>query len=345
MRRFLKTHDYKFLESLRERTKKALSGHIDFSKPVALVDIPTHTNSGDLMILRGEQTYLEELNADIGYVSDIQRFDAEILRSKMPSGTILIHGGGNLGDIWPLHHNFKERLATELPDYPIVQLPQTTYFEEITNAERANTAFTKHGNFTLMLRDTPSMERAETYFPQLDPVFVPDAAFGWKLDPSQDGEYSGKCVVLAREDKEANSDLSSIQPEELGFPETIVTDWKLSKLDQVLYIAARVPGKLTNGLLAHQRRKILHPTLAPAHDLAASAILRSAQQLFDGAELVITDRLHSHILATLMGIPNIVLDNSYGKVRALFDDYTGMFSTGTFAENMNEVMDLVKARN
>ena len=37
---------------------------------------------------------------------------------------------------------------------------------------------------------------------------------------------------------------------------------------------------------------------------------------------VITDRLHGHILSLLLGIPHVVLDNSYGKVRAFYETWT-----------------------
>ena len=35
--------------------------------------------------------------------------------------------------------------------------------------------------------------------------------------------------------------------------------------------------------------------------------------------ICLTDRLHVHVLCTLMGIPHIVLDNSYGKIRSFAD--------------------------
>ena len=61
--------------------------------------------------------------------------------------------------------------------------------------------------------------------------------------------------------------------------------------------------------------------------------LASAVDIFAGAELVITDRLHAHVLANLMGIPSIVLDNNYGKVSSIFNDYSGEFSTARFVDS------------
>ena len=36
---------------------------------------------------------------------------------------------------------------------------------------------------------------------------------------------------------------------------------------------------------------------------------------------VVTDRLHGHILSSLMGIPHVALDNSYGKLSAFMDTW------------------------
>jgi pyruvyl transferase EpsO len=37
---------------------------------------------------------------------------------------------------------------------------------------------------------------------------------------------------------------------------------------------------------------------------------------------VVTDRLHAHLLALLLGIPHVVLDNSYGKLHHFIAAWT-----------------------
>jgi pyruvyl transferase EpsO len=39
--------------------------------------------------------------------------------------------------------------------------------------------------------------------------------------------------------------------------------------------------------------------------------------------VVVTDRLHAHLLSLLLGIPHAVLDNSYGKLSRFLDAWTG----------------------
>jgi len=45
----------------------------------------------------------------------------------------------------------------------------------------------------------------------------------------------------------------------------------------------------------------------------ANSLIRDAVAIFGGHGSVISDRLHAHILACLMEIPNTIYDNSYGK--------------------------------
>jgi pyruvyl transferase EpsO len=59
---------------------------------------------------------------------------------------------------------------------------------------------------------------------------------------------------------------------------------------------------------------------------------------------VITDRLHGHILCTLLGIPHCVIDNSYGKIGG-FADAWGTFGEHRYrAESLDEAIAILKER-
>jgi len=59
--------------------------------------------------------------------------------------------------------------------------------------------------------------------------------------------------------------------------------------------------------------------------------MRGCRVLSQG-RLVITDRLHGHILSLLMGIPHVLLDNSYGKVRRFYEAWTKEFESVRWAD-------------
>ncbi|MEG8022012.1 polysaccharide pyruvyl transferase family protein [Sphingomonas aerolata] len=61
----------------------------------------------------------------------------------------------------------------------------------------------------------------------------------------------------------------------------------------------------------------------PAHyeRLARARVARGLTLLSRGRQIV-TDRLHAHILALLLGIPHVALDNEYGKLSAYIAAWT-----------------------
>ena len=78
--------------------------------------------------------------------------------------------------------------------------------------------------------------------------------------------------------------------------------------------------------------------LLSAYDtLAAQRVERGCRILARG-RVVVADRLHGHILSLLMGLPNVVLDNSYGKTRAVYETWTARCELATWADSPDEAL-------
>jgi pyruvyl transferase EpsO len=73
--------------------------------------------------------------------------------------------------------------------------------------------------------------------------------------------------------------------------------------------------------------------------LAWERVLRGCALLSRG-KVVVTDRLHAHILSTLLGIPNIILDNNYGKLSSFRDAWTRDHPLSHSASSVEEASDL-----
>ncbi len=58
--------------------------------------------------------------------------------------------------------------------------------------------------------------------------------------------------------------------------------------------------------------------------------------LFSRYQYITTSRLHGHILACLMGIPNCLLNNSYGKNYNYYNSWTYKVDYATFEECKND---------
>lgn len=340
MTRGLRSVDSTLLATLREQTLSVWEEVIGRDTAVALLDVPNQRNAGDSLIWAGEREYLARLGCRVAYTSDLSSFDADRLRRAMPEGVILMHGGGNFGDIWFGHQAHRERIARQMRDYRIVCLPQTVYFGSRDRAQIANDALSSHPDLTLLVRDRPSAIRACEQLPDIAVRFCPDAALGAPISPSRRRSRARRILVLARKDREGSSSLDQRSAEWLPGRRVVIADWAPSGPRAVLWAASR------KVLLVELRLRRFTRTGIPARVADASAAgalalinrlnVSMARALFRRADYLIADRLHAHILASLLGMSHVVLDNSYGKVRAIFDDYTGSFTTAQFADDLDD---------
>lgn len=152
------------LKRLRTRFEDILNEVVSRG-PVALLDFPNHPNVGDSAIWLGECAWLaSRQDCPVVFVADDETFDIHALRRAMPVGTILLHGGGNFGDVWPACQALRERYLRELPEYRIVQLPQSIWFGDAQAAAKAAESARSHPDFTLLVRSAESYDVATREF-------------------------------------------------------------------------------------------------------------------------------------------------------------------------------------
>src|SRR5690606_36472785 len=157
--------------------------------PLAIVDFPAMRNCGDSAIWLGELAYLRQrFNKRPDYVSRIADFSAEALERRVPEGPIFIHGGGNFGDIWVAHQDFREMLLARFPNRQIVQLPQSIHFNAIERAEQTARAIARHRHFVLLVRDEESRYFAEKHF-DCEVKLCPDMAFAIGMLPPRPSQF------------------------------------------------------------------------------------------------------------------------------------------------------------
>lgn len=271
----------------------------------ALVDFPNHSNVGDSAIWLGERRLLRVVTGkDPAYVASMDSFDEAALAERLPEGPILIHGGGNLGDVWRPHQDLRERLLAAFPGRLIVQLPQSIHFASEEGTDAFARACADHGDFKLMVRDQPSADFARDRL-GLGCDLLPDSAVGMGLQDRPRLAEAG-LLMLMRTDQER--DLT--RADDAGLPEDAIrTDW----LEEPAALAHSLRWKARAQALARGRVSAEARRLVTFDALAEHRVRRGLAQLSRGRG-VVTDRLHGHILSLLLDLPHAVLDNSYGKV-------------------------------
>jgi pyruvyl transferase EpsO len=114
-----------------ELLRSELQALVPQGSDVALFDFPKYSNVGDSAIWLGEELFLRDvLKCSLKLVEEV-RPGTGMLR-KLPRNTIvMLSGGGNLGDLWPRHQVFREKIISFYQEHRVIQLPQSIKFRVI----------------------------------------------------------------------------------------------------------------------------------------------------------------------------------------------------------------------
>lgn len=287
----------------------ACIGEFITDAPLAILDFPDIRNVGDSAIWLGEMAYLKARFAKRpAYACTIRSLSEEALEAAVPEGPIFIHGGGNFGDIWPFHQDFRERVLQRWPDRTIIQFPQSIHYSDPKRIDDCARIIARHRHFVLLVRDKESLDFATRHF-DCDVRLCPDMALCIGMtDPIGTPQMPVLCML--RKDKEAAS------PGQSGHSGLPTEDWITESKSQVRI--AKALGML--GALPSFNRDDINLSKL---DAAATQRFRRGVTQLSRAQAVVTDRLHVHIVSLLLGKPHAVLDNSYGKIRRFMDAFTG----------------------
>jgi pyruvyl transferase EpsO len=324
------------LAALRRGIDEALFGLIRDARRPALLEFPAHSNVGDSAIWLGEVAYLaERLNRRPARTSDLYSYSKDRVAAVRGLDLILLHGGGNLGDLWKGSLDAKMQVLGDFPGVPIVQLPQTIHFRDPARLDDFRRAVDRHGNFTLLVRDRASFDIAGGAF-DCEVRLCPDSALWLTLE--RPARPTHDVVCLLRTDIEARA-LPAARDTRTDAG-AVVVDW-LDEPDQFVLRAERA---LTDAVARYPRRlAFLESTATAFRNRAAQNRVRRGCAVLSAGRAVVTDRLHGHILCLLMDIPHVVLDNSYGKVSHFYDSWTRDFPNVRCAGTLDEALDLARA--
>jgi pyruvyl transferase EpsO len=283
----------------------------------ALLDFPDHGNVGDSAIWSGEIVALEKLAIDIVYVDNFLSLSPAVLRERLPKdGVILIHGGGNFGTIWPECQAHRETVLAEFRDYPIVQLPQSIHYADDESLEKTRQLIAAHPNFTMLVRDEPSRRLSEDKLGART-LLCCDSAFFLHDKLHRDAPVVD-ILALARTDKERVTDGLQALLTATGRSFEIA-DWLEDPMTFGRRMGARIWPRAFGRLT---RVPGFFRVLRAAWDAASWARIQRGCALLSRGRVVVTDRLHAHILCTILKIPHVVLDNHYGKVQNFIASWT-----------------------
>ena len=281
-----------------------------------LLDMANIENKGDPAITLGELNLLAKLNISLlnycYYTCSKNNFsairhmiDKQHLTEK--DVVVLSSGGGNFGGY--RYNDYQRAIMLQIfPEFDFILLAQSTWFDfdNGTHLKFVQKAYASHKHFTAFLRDTHSLEFTCEHFPTLRSILAPDMAFNIGPVPRFFPPMLD-VIWINRQDAESPGEMRPTFPEGVDY---VIMDWFSGWPSPCGQNTIDTTYMMTyNGFLFLQRGKVL-----------------------------ITDRLHGHILAVLLDIPTVIIDNRIHKILNFRDTWTKKLRKVVMASNAEDAV-------
>lgn len=323
--------------------ERAVASVVEPGRPVALVNYPNHGNPGDPAIWLGTLVVLRRLGCDVAYTCNPTSYHPEALQRALPEGPVLLNGGGNFGDLYRPQQALRERLLAELHGRALVQLPQSMHFRDSANLDRVRRLVSDHGQVTLMVREDQSASVAASF--DVPVVSCPDLALA--LGPLvRPREADTDVLWLHRQTSSPEYVDHGGLPHAPGLRSaewlaTLADDERLWPLTDRAVLDTNAKQRALTAQSDEWRRDRWQQLAATFTPLATAWVRRGLDILSSG-QVVVTERLHGHLLCLLLGIPHVVLDNAYGKCGSTLKTWTGEHPLVRSAGSTEEALALAR---
>ena len=283
---------------------------------VFIFGTPEHFNLGDHAICIMQKRFIQEVFKTYEVV-EVTSYEFENVFEKLKSeittkDIITIIGGGNMGNQYKKEENTRQTLIKTFKDNFIVSFPQSIFFcENDGNKEKDIENFKKvyssHDKLFIFARDKKSEEMLKELLPDGKIYLCPDVVFAMEKEK----EFERDGVLLA-----TRSDLEGV----------------LSSSEQN-YILRKVKQRnlkinyydTTNEWYKPEEREVF---------------VKDFVEKFSTAELIVTDRLHGMIFATITKTPCVVFGNYNHKIKYAFE-WIKDLGYIQYIENISEFEDAV----
>ncbi|XP_048259418.1 uncharacterized protein LOC124127619 [Haliotis rufescens] len=294
-----------------------------------LFDINAFENKGDPAITVGEVYLLRRLGIHLVFYcntcvceeSGVLDKALSLSRNYSRENTVvLLHGGGNL--IGYLQNDVlrDQILSRFYQHFNILMFPQSIWLKgghlPAHRMVYVKEIYQKYPNITFLLRDRKSFAIGRELFPRQTLFLVPDIVFQIGSIPRFMSPIYDILWLRRADDETPNYTIPSL----MG-PYTVhVADW-------TSFISPKGETSMENAFL---------------HTSTGAMFLQRGR-------VVITDRLHGHILSTLCGIPHVMLDNPARKLTSFHETWTKGLTTALMAKSSEQALklavDILEKRN
>ena len=291
---------------LQLRNNIAQSLKMVIGRKCILLDVPYYHNIGDVLIWKGEMSFLSEHHIQCLYNASYETCTFPEIAKDV---TVLFNGGGNLGDIYPEHMDFLQKVLSRYLDNRIVICPQTVYYEDKFRMDNDFKSLLQHKDLYFCARDKFTFDMLAEYFGDRT-LLLPDMAFCIPEVDLQKYTLEETKTKLTIERKDCESLSGRVKSNEEGY----VSDWPT--FEHSFHRTTFLNKVLKRVSDAHIPYISKHSNIFWNYYFVhyfAEAIFKEGVRFISPYREVETTRLHGCILSILLGKKITVIDNSYGK--------------------------------
>ena len=284
---------------------------------IFLVGTPLHGNLGDHAIAKETIRMIEESISSkvIEIPSPTIGKNTEKFKKIIKDAHIVITGGGFMGSLWENEEKMVQAVVENFPNNKVIFFPQTLFFENTKKGEEIKQNYKQiynKDNLYFVAREEKTYEIAKDIFKHV--ILVPDIVL--RMDVKDKNEKREGCLICMRKDKEKV--IKKEQMDEIKSKLNLIYK-KIDTTDTV--INERINPEIRDSKLSNKINE------------------------FQKYELVITDRLHGMIFATVSKTPCIVFNNSSSKVKGVYK-YINKYCNYVFmCEEINQISSAIDKIN
>lgn len=326
------------LASVRAEIDAGLDEVIGRPASVSLLMFPFDGNVGNHMMWAAITDYLAARDIRVAYAAHAANLDLDAMRRAGGDGPVLFLGGVTMSRLWPVHLEAKRVVAAAFSDRRIVQLTSTALFVDDDDRAEAREVFGGHGGVTIIARDPHSgRQLADVFGDSVDIRVAHDSAL--RLEPAEPSTLGEGIGWLARGDAERLDGPS---------PGVGTFDWPEihEPVHRATYVALRATGVLSrcrrSRVATGPIARAVNAPIAAGYGWASRRLVDYGVRVLQSHSVLVTDRMHPHLLALLIGLPVILLPDQFGKNRAVYDFTSHRFPNVHWADDAGEALALAR---
>ena len=327
----LHTQDAALFAQQRSMIDAFFDQYIPADRPVALLQFPFDPNVGNYMMWLAISDYLNRKGVRIAYAAHEYNFRLNNMQRAVGDGPILFLGGVSVSRLWPSHAKMKRLVAAACPDNRLISLPSTMLFVDDDDRREAGSMFGDHRDVVMMARDPVSAQSAREAFPESVTVAaIHDSTFRLPPQP-RTGDAIHDIIWLARDDHESTG---ATAPSEVH-----VFDWSDVR-HAGHFVTDRILSRVR--ISAPMLSPVVNAQICRSYDTISRYVLERGNRKLDTGKVLVTDRLHPHVLAALRSQPCVLLPDRYGKNRSVYEYSTRHYSSVHWADTPRQALELAR---